>query len=210
MSTGDFTTRSRPVAVHVEDSADRVRSLLAAHRRGDRKAFRSLVPYVYPTLRRIAHVRLRRAQPGNTLNTTALVHDAYIRLAEASGARWESLPHFLAVAAAAMRQIIVDHVRRRAAQKRGGGLLSLHLDDACVAAMHRTNVLIDLDDALRRLDSLDWRLSRVVECRFFAGLTEMETAEALGMSLRSVQRTWMQAKSWLRRDLKGTCVERRS
>jgi len=178
-----------------------VTQLLVAFREGNRGAFDRLVPLVYDDLRRIARAHLKRAGGDRTLNTTGLVHEAYLRLVDQTQAQWEDRNHFLAVCAVAMRQIVISDARRRAAAKRGGGEKQVTLDEGRVSEERNAEWLISLDRALDRLADRNERLARVVECRYFAGLTEEETAAALGSSLRTVQRDWMRARAWLREDL---------
>ncbi|HJS75760.1 MAG TPA: ECF-type sigma factor [Vicinamibacteria bacterium] len=177
--------------------------LLQAYAGGDRAAFDQLVPLIYEELRRIARNHLRRTQRGATLDTNGLVHEAYLKLAGQKGMRVEDRGHFLAIAARAMRQIIVSRARARVAAKRGGGDIRMTLDEERVAAAgeNQAEWLLDLDRALEGLRERDERLARTVECRFFAGLSEDETAEALGVSLRTAQRNWMRARAWIRSEL---------
>lgn len=177
-----------------------VTRLLHAYGRGDRSAFDRLVPLIYDDLRRVARRQLRGSR-GETLNTTGLVHEAWIRLVEPAGLEVEDRGHFLAISARAMRQVVIAFARRRGAAKRGGGAKPLTLDEQRFAIDSQTEQLLALDAALERLGERDERLARVVECRFFAGLSEQETADAMGVSLRTAQRTWMRAKAWLRREL---------
>jgi RNA polymerase sigma factor (TIGR02999 family) len=174
-----------------------VTQLLIAYRDGDRDAFDRLVPMVYEDLRRIARRQLRRGQPGQTLNTTGLVHEAYLKLVDPAKVDWQGRGHFLAVSARAMRQVIIGYARKRSAGKRGGGERPVTLDEAQIAVDEQA------DRALERLGGKDPRLARVVECRFFAGLSEEETAQALGVSLRTAQRDWMRARAWLKEELRG-------
>ena len=189
------------------DSRENVTALLARAADGDRDALDRALPLVYDGLRRLARRQLRGEAEGHTLNTCALVHEAYLRLAEQTQGAWCDPAHFFAVAATAMRRILVDHARRRGAVKRGAGAFGVALDelDGAGALMGAANepdaLLVELDDALTRLERLDARLARVVECRFFAGLTESETASALGIGLRTVKRDWVRARSWLYQDL---------
>jgi RNA polymerase sigma factor (TIGR02999 family) len=179
-----------------------ISALLRAHRGGDRGALDQLMPLVYGDLRRLARRQLQDdAGRGRTLDTTGLVHEAYLRLAERSRASWEGRGHFFAVCARAMRQIVVDYARERRAAKRGGGVPAVTLDDAAAAVDSRAAEILAVDEALASLGALDPRLPQVVECRFFAGLTEEETAEALGLPLRTVQRDWARARAWLRRTM---------
>jgi RNA polymerase sigma factor (TIGR02999 family) len=177
--------------------------LLHAYAGGDRAAFDELVPLIYEELRRIARNHLRRTQRGATLDTNGLVHEAYLKLAGQKGMRVEDRGHFLAIAARAMRQIIVSRARARVAAKRGGGDIRMTFDEGRIAAPAETQAewLLDLDRALEGLRERDERLARTVECRFFAGLSEDETAEALGVSLRTAQRNWMRARAWIRSEL---------
>ena len=159
-------------------------------------------PLVYDELRRLAHRQLRREASGHTLGTTALVHEAYLRLAAQAPGAWRDRPHFLALAATAMRRILVDHARRHGAHKRGAGARRVPIENVeSLAAEDRAELLVALDDALSRLAALDARQARVVECRFFGGLTEDETAQALGVGLRTVKRDWAKARGWLYREL---------
>ena len=184
-----------------------VTRLLVAYRDGDQNAFERLVPMVYDDLRRIARAHLRRKRAGHTLNTTVLVHEAYLRLVDQSHANFEDRQHFLSVCARAMRQIIISNARKHAAAKRGGGEKRVVLDEDRLGGGQDAEWLLSLDRALERLGERDERLARVVECRYFAGLNEEETAQALGTSLRTVQRDWMRARAWLREDLGGVSVK---
>jgi RNA polymerase sigma factor (TIGR02999 family) len=164
----------------------------------DRDSLDHAFPAVYEELRRLAHLKLRREADGHSLNTTALVHEAYLRLGAEGGARWIDDAHFFALAATAMRRILVDHARRRGAGKRGGEARRVPIESVeGLAVEERAELLVALDDALERLAALDARQARVVECRFFGGLTEDETAQALGIGLRTAKRDWAKARSWL-------------
>lgn len=178
-----------------------VTSLLVAYRQGDRGAFDRLMPLVYDDLRRIARRHLRRSSPGQTLDTTSLVHEYYLKMLDQTRLQAQDRSHFLAISARAMRQVIIDHARRRAAAKRGGGQEKMTLDESRIALEEQAEWLLGLDQALTRLGEHNQRLSQVVECRFFAGLSEEETAEALGVSLRTAQRDWMRARAWLKEEL---------
>ena len=180
-----------------------VTQLLFAFREGDREAFDRLVPLVYTDLRRIARAHLRGGKSGQTLNTTGLVHEAYLRMVDQTKAQWEDRNHFLAVCAVAMRQIVISNARRRAAAKRGGDEQRVTLDEGRVSEDRDATWLLELDRALDKLAEHNERLARVVECRYFAGLTEVETAEATGSTLRTVQRDWTRARAWLREELGG-------
>jgi RNA polymerase sigma factor (TIGR02999 family) len=178
-----------------------ITELLIAHGGGDPEALDRLVPLVYEDLRRLARVQLRRRRPGQTLDTTGLVHEAYLRLVDQTRASWRDRGHFLAVSALAMRQIAVDHARRRARAKRGGGQVAVSLDEINEPAAREAAHILEIDEALKRLAVENARLARVVECRYFAGLSEEETAAALDVSLRTAQREWFKARAWLRREL---------
>ncbi|CAA9312931.1 MAG: Gll4071 protein [uncultured Gemmatimonadetes bacterium] len=159
-------------------------------------------PQVYDELRLLAHRQLDREAEGHTLGTTALVHEAYLRLAGSGGVEWHDRGHFFALAATAMRRILVDHARRRGADKRGGAPRPVPLEDAAALAIEeRAGMLVALDEALERLAALDARQARVIECRFFGGLTEEETAQAVGVGLRTVKRDWAKARAWLYQEL---------
>jgi RNA polymerase sigma factor (TIGR02999 family) len=166
-------------------------------------ATKRLIPLVYEELRRTAHRELARHRPGDTLDTSALVHEAYLKLAGPDDRSWNDRAHFFAAAATAMRHIIVDHARRRRTEKHGGRLRRVSLDERRLMPDREAEELLALDEALERLAGLNARLSQVVECRFFAGLTVPETAAALGCSPRTVDRDWKKAKAWLYRELSG-------
>ena len=168
---------------------------------GEQRPMDQLLPLVYDELRRMAHRQLGRERAGHTLSTTALVHEAYLRLVDQTRARWVDRAHFFAVAAGVMRRILVDYARRYRAAKRGGDAQHVDLDLAGVSLDERSERLIDLDEALGRLAELNPRLSQVVEYRFFGGMTEEETAEALGVTDRTVRRDWIKAKAWLSREM---------
>lgn len=176
--------------------------LLRALREGETGAFDRLVPMVYDELRRIAHGHLRRQRPGGTLDTTGLVHEAYLKLAEQTALDVRDRGHFLAISARAMRQVLIDFARARTAGKRGGPQAQrVTLEDDLAAVESQAERLLDVDRALERLRAHSERLARVVECRYFAGFSEEETAEALGASLRTAQREWLRARAWLQREL---------
>lgn len=170
---------------------------------GEQRPMDQLLPLVYEDLRRVAHRQLGRERADHTLSTTALVHEAYLRLVDQTRARWVDRAHFFAVAAGVMRRILVDYARRYRAAKRGGDAQHLDLDNVQVSLEQRSEMLIGLDEALGRLAELNPRLSQVVEYRFFGGMTEEETAEALGVTDRTVRRDWIKAKAWLSRELQG-------
>lgn len=179
-----------------------VTALLQQAARGDHQAFDAAFGQVYAELQRLAHAQLRREADGHTLNTGALVHEAYLRLGQGLPNQMRDRSHFLAIAATAMRRVLVDHARKYHAEKRGGVNHAVAIDSMdALAGELPDNRLIDLDEALTRLASLDERQARVVKCRFFGGLTEEETAEALAIGLRTVKRDWAKARSWLFREL---------
>src|SRR5215207_5394886 len=181
---------------------DRVTNLLEAYEGGDRDALDELLPLVYDELRRIAHRELQRERLDHTLSTTEVVHEAYLQLLDQARVTSGEQVRFLAVAATAVRRALIEHARRRDALKRGGGQRPLTLDEE-IAAHDGSDRLLSLDEALTRLAGLDERLARVVECRYFGGLTEEETAAALGVTARTVRRDWVKAKAWLYRELHG-------
>lgn len=180
-----------------------VTSLLVAWSEGDEDALTRLVPQVYAELHRLAHHYMRAERAGHTLQTTALVNEAYLRLVDTRRIRWESRAHFLGVAAQAMRRILVDAARTRAARKRGGGVSCVPLDEFPVAAPAHGEALVALDEALDALGRVDPRKGRVVELRYFGGLTIAETAAVLHVSAETVQRDWHVARVWLLRELSG-------
>jgi RNA polymerase sigma factor (TIGR02999 family) len=180
-----------------------VATLVDNARQGDEQALGTLVPLVYDELRRLAASYLRRERRGQTLQPTALVHDAYLRLLKDSGLSWQNRAHFFGIAARSMRQILVERARTRGAAKRGGGQIRVTFDPGLIAAAPDGIDLEALDDALTRLTALDAELARVVEVRFFGGLSIEEASEALGVSPATVKRRWTLAKAWLARDLGG-------
>ena len=182
---------------------DRVTGLLEAFEGGDRDALDQLLPLVYDELRLIAHRELQRERRDHTLSTTEVVHEAYLKLLDQGRVPPGEQVRFLAVAATAVRRALIEHARRRDAAKRGGGQRPLTLDEEIAAAADGPDLLLPLDEALTRLADLDERLARVVECRYFGGLTEEETAAALGVTARTVRRDWVKAKAWLYRELHG-------
>ncbi|HKY61022.1 MAG TPA: sigma-70 family RNA polymerase sigma factor [Gemmatimonadota bacterium] len=186
-----------------------VTRLLADLRAGDRGAFDDLLPLVYNELHQAAERQRRRWQGDETLNTTSLVHEAYLRLVDQTAPAWQSRAHFLAVASRAMRQILINYAKRKSTAKRGGGSRPVPIHEIETALRQaedpseaRDEALVALDHSLRRLESLDERQSRIVECRFFGGMTIEDTAEALGISPATVKRSWATAQAWLYRDLK--------
>jgi len=185
-----------------EPVAGDVTRMLLDWSNGDRDALNGLMPLVYAELRRQAARYLQRERPGHALQPTALIHEAYLRLVDQRAARWQNRAHFYAVAAQLMRRILVDHARAAQRVKRGGSDIAISLDDAPEVASAGPNVdLLALDEALGRLDALDSRQSRIVELRYFSGLSIEETAEVLGVSPTTVKNDWSLAKAWLRREL---------
>jgi RNA polymerase sigma factor (TIGR02999 family) len=200
LSIGDRSGPSRQ-ASSGPDARREVTMLLAAHHRGDRGAFERLVPLVYEDLRRIARRILRRARASETVSATVLVHEAYVHLVDADAVPWQGRTHFFAVAARSMRRLLVDFARRRSASKRGGGVQLVSIDDEPVGVAAQAETVLAIERALETMAAIDQRLVDVIECRLFAGLTEEETAQTLGMSLRTVQRTWQRGRAWLVREL---------
>ena len=184
------------------ESAD-ITALLAEAEGGSRAAADRILPLVYPELRAIAHRHLRGERADHTLDTGALVHEAYLKLVDQSGVAWRSRAHFLGVAAVAMRRILITYAHARNAQKRGGGAEVLTLVEGQVAREARTDQLIALDEALDRLAQASERQARVVELSFFGGLTQPEIAEVLGVSESTVRRDWRLARAWLTLALRG-------
>jgi RNA polymerase sigma factor (TIGR02999 family) len=170
-------------------------------RAGEEGALDRLVPLIYDDLRRLARRQLARRGPRRTLDTTALVHEAYLKFAGLQGLEWKDRGHFFAVAARVMRHVLIDYARGRRCQKRGGGQPHLTLDESRIAVEQEAEQILALDEALSRLAGQEERLARVVECRFFAGLSEAETAAALDVSERTVQRDWERARAWLKKEL---------
>ena len=183
------------------DEIEDITQLLRAHRGGDRSAFDHLVPKVYEQLRKMARQQLRKVRSGQTLDTVALVNEAYMRLVEETGVDWQNRAHFYGVTARAMRWIVVDHARRQGAQKRGGGQLHMTLEPELVGISDQAEKVLAVNGAVDLLASFNERLARVVECRFFAGMNDEEIAEALDVSVRTVQRDWKRARAWLHKTL---------
>lgn len=178
-----------------------VTQLLVRAGAGDASALTDVFPLIYAELHRLAQRQLRREPDGHTLSPTALVHEAYMRLVDYQRIEWSGRAHFMAVATTAMRRILVDYARSHRSVKRGGALRRVPLDSVELGTEDRAELLIALDEALGRLKELDARQAQVVECRFFGGLTEEETAEALGIGLRTAKRDWAKARSWLHREI---------
>ena len=185
-------------------ASNQVTELLAQWSKGDGEARERLLPVVYNELRNLARKCLGGQRQDQTLQSTALVHEAYLRLVNVNEVQWEDRTHFFAVAAQMMRRILVDHARARHAAKRGGGQLTLILDDATTLSRQRSVDLIALDDALTALAALDARQSQIVELRFFAGLSIEDAARVLMISPATVKREWATARAWLRRETART------
>ncbi len=179
----------------------RVTQLLQQWSRGDDAAVVELTPLVYEELRRLAHHYMEGQRPNHTLQTTALVNEAYLRLADQTNPNWQSRAHFFAVAAQAMRQILVSYARSNRAQKRGGGAFKIELDEAAILSPEQSQEIVDLHEALERLETLDSRKAQVVELKFFGGLNYEEIAEVLKIARMTVRRDWEFAKLWLYTEL---------
>src|SRR6266700_3544609 len=182
-------------------SPQEVTQLLAHWSQGDDDALAELTPLVYEELRRLAHHYMEGQRSDHTLQTTALVNEAYLRLADQTNPNWQSRAHFFAVAARAMRQILVSYARSNRAQKRGGGAPRIELDEAVILSPEQSKEIVDLDEALERLGTLDSRKARVVELKFFGGLNHGEIAEVMKISTVTVRRDWVFAKAWLYTEL---------
>ncbi len=178
-------------------SPEKVTQLLLAWREGDEAALEKLLPLVYDELHRLAARYMRRESPGHTLQTSALVNEAFIRLIDQQQVHWQNRAHFFGIAAQLMRRILLDHARGQARGKRGGGVHRVSFDEGAIVSEQRAAELIALDDALNALAAFDSRKSRIVELRFFGGLSNEEVTEVMGMSLRTVEREWRKAKAWL-------------
>lgn len=184
---------------------EEITQLLIHLSEGDQEALGELMPLVYDGLQRLARYHLRGERADHTLNTTALVHEAYLKLVDQDRVEWQNRSHFFGVASLAMRRILVNYAKKRSRLKRGGGAVQLSLDDSVqiewVMTEARAAEIVALDDALAHLEKVSERAARVVECRYFGGLTVEETAEVLNVSPRTVKREWRMAKTWLRRML---------
>ena len=178
-------------------SSHQVTQLLADWSRGDQTALDKLLPLVHEELRRLAHHYMSRESPGHTLQTTALVNEAYVRLVDQKEFQWQNRAHFFAVAAQVMRHILIDHARARSRAKRGGKAQRVPLEEAIVMSPERASELLALDEALSELEKVDARRSKVVELRYFGGLSIEETAEVLKVNPTTVNRDWRWAKAWL-------------
>ena len=193
-----------PDSMETMPDSDDVTQALFDLTAGDSEALDRLLPVVYEHLRSIAQRELRRERPDHTLNATALVHEAYLRLVQLDRINWEGRAHFFGAAASAMRRVLISYARMKKAEKRGAGAEHASLDDVIVAARERPDHLLALDEALERLAAVDERQARIVECRYFAGMSVEETASALGISPATVKREWVLARAWLNRELGRT------
>ena len=184
-------------------SQQRVSELLGKWSEGDQAALAELTPLVYEELRRLAHREMGGERPGHTLQTTALVNEAYLRLADQKNPRWQNRAHFFAVAARAMRRILVNYARTQRAQKRGGGAAKVDLEEAALASPEESKEIIDLHEALEKLATFDSRKAEIVELKYFGGLNYEEMAEVLKISPVTVRRDWRFAKAWLYTELQN-------
>ncbi len=184
-----------------QPSTHQVTQLLIEWSNGNKAALDKLMPLVYEELHRLAHRYLSRERPNHTLQTTALVNEAYLRLVDRENVHWQNRAHFFAISAQLMRCILVDHARSLAYAKRGGGARKIELDEALVVSQERAADVVALDEALKQLAGFDPQQSRIVELRFFGGLTIEETAEALSLSPATIKREWVSAKAWLYHEL---------
>lgn len=191
----------------METSSDEVTRLLRDWGNGNQQALEKLVPLIYGELRQIAHRCLYRERPGHTLQTTALVHEAYLKLIDQRDARWQNRSHFFAIASQAMRRILIDNARRHSAAKRGGSAENLPLDEAANVSIEPDPILLPLDEALTKLEEIDEQQSKIVELRFFGGLTIEETAEVMKLSIDTVKREWAMARAWLRQMMSDEAPE---
>jgi RNA polymerase sigma factor (TIGR02999 family) len=188
----------------MSSDADNVTRLLADWGNGDEQALEELLPLIYNELRHLAHNFLYRERPGHTLQTTALVHEAYLKLIDQRDAHWQNRAHFFAIAAQAMRRILIDSARRHTAAKRGGRAERVSLDEVAEISLEPDNSLLALDEALNALAEIDQQQSRIIELRYFGGLTIEETAEVLKTSPATVKREWAMARAWLYKAVTGS------
>ena len=180
--------------------------LLLEARDGGAEALDRIFPFVYDKLRAIAHAHLGPDGEGRTVSTTALVHEAYLKLVDADHLEWQDRVHFFSLASRAMRQILIDYARRYSSARRGGELNRVDLDDVQIAVADRAETLVSLDEALTRLAAMSPRLAQVVELRFFGGLTEEDTAKVLGVTDRTVRRDWIKARGWLHNEMQQSSM----
>jgi RNA polymerase sigma-70 factor (ECF subfamily) len=186
---------------HVESSPENITPLLRDLQNGDREAASKLTPLLYNELRRLARNYMRRERTDHTLQATALVHEAYLKLVKQPSTAWQDRSHFFGIAAHVMRQILIDHARGHLREKRGGAQKAVPLDEACAFFPGQSAELLRVDEALERLEKLDPRQSKIVELRFFGGLSVEEAAEFLKISPKTVKRDWSMARAWLRAEL---------
>lgn len=207
----DAFERSHPwSALMPSMSPQEVTRLLADWGKGDSSALDKLLPLVHGELRKIARRQMSQERPGHTLQATALINEAYLKLLGQEGYEWHNRAHFFAVCAQIMRHILIDHARAHAREKRGGGAMQVSLNDVAVIAREKAEHLIALDEALDSLESLDAQKAKIVELRYFGGLSIEETAEVLNISTRTVRREWQRSKAWLYRMIsEGTANETR-
>jgi RNA polymerase sigma factor (TIGR02999 family) len=196
-----YRTASQTKGEAMIPASQDVTRLLVDWSNGDQAALEKLLPLVNAELRQLARRYMRRESPGHTLQTSALVNEAYLRLIDQRNVQWQNRAHFFGIAAQLMRRILIDHARSHHYAKRGGGALRVSLDEAAAVTEARAAELLAVDEALEKLTTMDARKGRIVELRFFGGLTEEETAEVMGISSPTVQREWRAAKAWLRRML---------
>jgi RNA polymerase sigma-70 factor (ECF subfamily) len=189
------------------DPTSTISRLLESVRNGDASAAAALTPLLYNELHRLAMHHMRNERPGHTLQATALVNEAYLKLMDNREANWQNRAHFLAIASQAMRRVLIDHARSKRRVKRGGLQQKVSLEDVVIAAEEQSYDLVALDEALDRLAKVDARQSRIVELRFFGGLSVEQTAEVLGISPKTVKRDWAVARAWLHRELRTTSEE---
>ncbi len=180
---------------------DEISQILNEWNNGNSAALDKLLPLITSELRRIAHAQMRRENPNHTLQTTALVHEAYLKLAEQKNAQWKNRAHFYAIASKVMRRILLDYAKSRLREKRGGGAKHLALEDEAIVSPEKSREIIALDEALERLEKFDKLKGQIVELRYFVGLTIEETAETLEIAPITVMRHWKLAKAWLKREI---------
>lgn len=186
-----------PKALFVMKNTSNVTEVLIAARKGEDDAQNQLWAIVYDELRKIAHLQLRGESNRRMLSTTALVHEAYLRLVDEQSIEWKNRSHFFGIASRVMRRVIVDNARKQCAQKRGGGQLAESFDEARFVPENRIQEVLDLDEALNALEHINARWGKVVECKYFGGLKEAEIADILDVSIRTVERDWVKARAWL-------------
>ena len=197
-----LASQSLPRMEQMSSSEEEVTALLRRWRDGDEGALNKLTPLVYDELHRLAHKYIRRERPGHTLQTTALVNEAYVRLVDQNSVDWQNRAHFFGVAAQVMRHILVDYARQQTAVKRGGGVERFNLDEGLIVSKESAAELVALDEALKALSNLYPRRSKVVELRYFGGLNNKEASEILNVSETTIERDWRFARAWLFREMR--------